>query len=125
VREALAWTNVERAVVAWLASASGLPVFTETGPEAPVPRVRVQRTGGAENGLDRDVDVEVTVYAASRAGLWSACAAVETAMASLAANGTPYVDDVTTAFAFAADGDAARPARTALATFTLTVRPTR
>jgi len=125
VREVLGWANVERVVVTWLAESTNLPVFTETGPEAPVPRVRVERVGGAGAGLDRDVDIEVTVYAASRAELWAACAAVDTAMADLAANGAPYVDDVTTAFGFAADGDEARPARNALATFTLTVRPTR
>lgn len=120
----LAWANLERAVVAWL-TARGLSVYTETGPDDTLPaeRVLVERTGGAGRGIVKDVDVEVSVTSATRAGMWALAAQVETAMAALAANGDPYVDDVAESFAFAVDPTENTAARRATATYTLTVRP--
>ena len=61
----LLWPNVERAVVAWLGARTGLPTYTETdtAPSLPVERLMVARVGGAGRGIEKDVDVEVEVYA--------------------------------------------------------------
>lgn len=120
----LVWPNVEKATVAWLAGRTALPVYTETDPAPlPVEYLVVERVGGTGYGIEKDVDVEVTVTAATRSRMWVLAAAVETAMAALAANGDPYIDDVREAFGFAVEPSESVAVRRATATFTLTVRP--
>lgn len=123
------WPNAERAVRVHLAELlAPVRVYTERPSKPPVSYVTVERVGGASAWIDREVDIEVTVVAADRGDMWDLAASVETAMAALAAAGTPdgvYVDDVTTAFGFANDPPADPAKRRATATFTLTVRPHR
>lgn len=121
----LLWPNVERAVVAWLSARTSLPTYTETdtAPSLPVERLMVARVGGAGRGIEKDVDVEVEVYAATRGRMWALAGAVESAMFALAANGDPYVDDVVEAFGFAVDPHPSAAVRRAAATYTVTVRP--
>lgn len=121
----LVWPNVERAVVAWLTDRiAGMAIYTETdaGANPPLPRLEVARVGGTGRGIEKDVDVEIVVHAATRNALWGLVAHVETAMAALAAAGDPYVDDVVETFAFAAD-PTETSRRRATATYSLIVRP--
>ncbi|ANC31431.1 hypothetical protein [Isoptericola dokdonensis] len=129
MREAVTWANAERLVRGWLADRTGIPTYTETGDNPPELYLIVARVGGSRlDPHERDIDVEVTVYAGDRSALWGAARAVETAMAALAAAGTKdgYVDDVVEAFGFAIDPAATdRAQRVATATYTLTCRPSR
>lgn len=120
------WPNVEKAAANYLAARTGLPVYAETDPvEMPGEYLMVERVGGSGSGIDKNVDLEVTVVAASRSRMWALTAIVETAMYALAAAGTPYVDDVAEVFAFAAQPtpSGAVAARKSSAVYTLTVRP--
>lgn len=123
--DALTWPDLEASVAAHLTARLPAPVYTETPPDAslPVPRVVVERVGGAGLGIVQDVDIEVTVWAATRAAMWALVSLTETAMGALAAAGQPYVDDVALPFAFAAQPPRSHGSRSATATYTLTVRP--
>lgn len=117
------WPDIERAVVAWLGTL-GRPVYTETGPTTPAEYLTVERVGGTGTRIDRDVDVEISVIAATRPALWDLVADVEARIRALAATGDGmYVDDVVEAFAFSIDPYPNTSVRRATATYTLTVRP--
>lgn len=120
-----AWPNLERAVIAWLTERTTEPVYSETepAPTLAAARIVVERVGGVGYDGSKDVDVEVTVHAATRPAMWALAAQVETAMGALAAAGDPYVDDVEESFAFAVDPRKNPAAYRATATYTLTVRP--
>lgn len=127
-RPPVRWPNVERHLVAWLADATGRPVFTETRPTLGdhLPAYQVERVGGSDLvELGKEIHVEVTSIAGARGEMWDAVALVETAMSGLAANGTDhwYVDDVREAFAAAVEPSNDGGVRRASATYALTLRP--
>ena len=120
------WGNVEKAVVAYLAEGTGLPVYTETAGTMPARYLRIERIGGGAEWIDRDVDIEIRAVTAARGDLWDLVDEVDGLMTDLAANdATPgfYIDEVSVAFGFAWDppDDASNCA--AIGTYTLTVRP--
>lgn len=133
----LRWANVERLTVTWLRSRlpSTVTVLTQTDDNlaalaAAGGVVRVERAGGVPGSeLDRDRDVELGVYAASRAALWALVQDVEQAMGALAGEapddgaGPAYVDDVSETFGFAKEPYPNPAVAYAVATFTLTIRP--
>lgn len=127
----LRWPNAEKLVVAWLRARTTATVYTETDDDldrvaADTGALAVQRSGGSAGpGLDKDVDVEVTAYAGTRAALWALVADVESAMADLAGDGNAegYVDDVNEAFSFAQEPHPRPSTRQAVATYSLTFRP--
>lgn len=128
VRPARRWPNVEKQLAAWLAAATGHPVFTETDSSLTnhLPAYKIARVGGADAvELGKAIQVEVESLASTRPAMWDAVAAVETAMAGLAANGTPdwYVDDVTETFSAAVQETSNDGVRKASATYALTLRP--
>lgn len=140
MREVLRWPNVERELRFWVGAhvPVGLSlILTETtvdldrllaehGEEARGRYVTLERAGGRSDGpLDKLVAVEVAVHAADRGDMWELARDVESAMAALAANGTPgmYVDEVEETFSFASDPPPDQSRRRAIATYTLTVRP--
>lgn len=122
------WPNVEKLVVGWVATRTGRPVFTETDDSitGSLPAYQVTRVGGA-GGPDftKTVQVEIDAIAATRSALWDAVADLETAMFSLAANGTEdwYVDSVTETFSAAIQPHENPGARRATATYGLALRP--
>ena len=134
------WPNVERVAIAWLGAffeprAPGVSIYSEIaqGDDATKrgDHLTVERVGGGSVWISKDVDVEVAVHASQRARMWDLVAVVEAAMYYLAANGDPlgdppfYVDDVTESFGFRYDPHPNQSLRRAIATYTLTVRPTR
>ena len=126
----LSWPDVEKLVWAWLTEhMAPVAVVTENESGSPTPRVRVGRAGGGDGrgsvGIDREVDIEVTVITDTRGDLWALADAVDGHMAAVACAETPhgYVDDVRTRAGFADDSPAHSPVRRASAVFTLTVRP--
>lgn len=123
----LRWANVEKAVRAHLAGLLTVPVQTETTAKTTGDYVLIQRTGGGGAWIDKDVDIETTVYSTERGTMWDLAATVESAMWGLAAHNADgvYIDDVQVAFGFAVDPPTNQNARAATATFTLTVRPVR
>jgi hypothetical protein len=124
--------DTERLLATWLAHHVGLDVYA-TGEIPPdehtlAPFLSVARLGGTGTlgavGIDKDIDHEVIAWTPDRATLWPLVRRVEAAMAELAANGLDeYVDDVTESFAFGLDDYPNKDLRRALATYTLTVRP--
>lgn len=129
MREVLAWPNVERELRFWLVAHLdvGRAVYSETTTKVPPRYVTVERAGGRGDGpLDKLVAVEIGVHTdGTRDDMWDMARDVESAMAALAANGTPgmYVDEVDETFAFANDPPPDPSRRRAIATYTLTVRP--
>lgn len=124
-----AWQDPEQATIAWLSTTLDTPrVWAGGEPTAgtALPYITVERVGGAGTRIDRDVDIEVTVYAATRAAMWAMATDVEEAMRALAASGpdgSRYVDDVAEAFGFRFDPFPNQSVRRATSTWTLTVRP--
>lgn len=125
-----AWQDPERLVMGWIRA--GLAPLQKVYGGGEVPNgtapdfITVERVGGSGTDLDREVDIETTVYATNRADMWQLAAAVEDAMRALAANGPDggrYVDDVDEAFSFRFDPIQNQSQRRATATWTLTVRP--
>lgn len=126
----LRWANVERLVVQWLRSRTTATVYTETGSDLDaVARaggaILVQRSGGSTAVISKDIDVELWVYAGTRAEMWALVARVESVMFDLAADATDegYVDDVVEAFGFSQEPYSNQAVRRATATYQLTVRP--
>lgn len=121
----LRWANIEKAVRKYLTGLLSVVVWAETGNDPGAEYVNVERIGGTSEWINRSVDVQVSVVAASRGRMWFLAADVESAMWSLAAHagGGVYFDDVAEAFGFAFDPPDSQGVRRAIATYTLTVRP--
>jgi hypothetical protein len=136
VREQLAWPLVERGLVAWLTPRvpDGVTVLTETGTAVPAQYVTVARVGGSTSGdIERDVLVELAVFARARGPMWELAQVVESAMDQLGGNGVPlpassalfYVDSVDVSFGWADDPLPSQDVRRATSQYALTIRPTR
>lgn len=129
VREPRRWANAEKQCIAWLKAATGRPVYNSTPDNlgTVVPAYKVTRVGGAGRGeIEKDIDLEVEAFVASRGALWDAVAVIETAMDALKANGTAawYVDDVEELFGFGLDEGYENPDIVkATATYRVTLRP--
>lgn len=114
----------------WLSTHTTAVVYTETDQNlVAVARAKgvilVQRSGGSTAVISKDVDVEVWVFAGTRAEMWALAADVESAMFDLAADGAAegYVDDVVEAFGFSQEPYSNTSVRRATATYQITVRP--
>jgi len=127
--ERTSWQDPERLVISWLKAGTGLAAVWGGGrvPTGTKPQyVTVERVGGSGTDIDREVDIETTVYADDTADMWELAAAVEDGMRALAANGPDggrYVDEVAETFSFRFDPFQNQSVRRATATWTLTVRP--
>lgn len=97
-----------------------------------VPKGIVQRSGGTSDlDLEDIPDVEITIIAATRAGVWQMAQQVQRVFAGLNPGGIVpddgdpiYVDEVTQTFAFVVDPDRGTSSyRVATATYSLTLRP--
>ena len=123
------WANAEKQLIAWISAYSGRPVYSSTPDNlaAVVPAYKVARVGGAgREELDKDIDLEVETFVATRGTLWDAVAVIETAMDALRANGTAawYVDEVQEVFGHALDEGYENPDIVkATATYRVTLRP--
>ena len=123
------WANAEKQLITWLSTSTGRYVYSKTPDDlqAVVPAHKAARIGGASRGdLEKDIDLEVDTFVATRNELWDVVAEVETAMDALKANGTAewYVDDVQEVFGHAIDETYENPNIVkATATYRVTLRP--
>lgn len=123
MRDPLIWPGVQQLVYSWLKTRVRLGVtgYTETDAESEVPRYVVEQTGGASDGLDREVDIELTAITGDLDSLRALSTRLAAAMWALAVSG--LVDEVRERFAFADDPHPNPSLRQARATFTVVVRP--
>jgi hypothetical protein len=81
------WPDTERVVVAWLTlQLPDVPVQTEVDDELAdsLPLLQVQMVpGGANDGLDEENLVDVTIYASDRASMWTTARRAQAAMLRL------------------------------------------
>lgn len=120
------WPDVEAAARSYLATVTGRTVWTETPATASGTYLIVERTGGTSEHIHRDVDLEITAIAPTRAGVWQLAGDIEVAMFEAAASSlgnSVYCDDVHEVFGFAADPPDDPRVRKARATYQITVRP--
>lgn len=124
------WPLIEAALI------DHLPTVTSVPWEAPgrsdagarIPLGVVEQIGGIQDvGLDKQVTVEITVYAARRPGCWQLASAIDIAMLrglNPGAAGGVFIDETDQAFGWVIDPDRAGDGyQVATATYTLTVRP--
>lgn len=121
------YPHVEIHAIAWLADATGKPVYTETDTalEAAIPASKVEVVGGSGSGLERTVLLEVDSFGKSRAEAWELGRANDAAMLRLANSGTPdwYVDDVRCTFHPSIQPYTNQALRRTSAIYELTIRP--
>lgn len=125
----MTWPLIEAALLDYL------PSRTSVAWEGPgragigqrVPCGVVEQSGGTTVDLDKQVDVEVTVYAVDRAGCWQLAAEVDRALLlGLNPGGADgvFVDEIAQVFGWSIDQDRSGDNyQVATATYTLTVRP--
>jgi len=100
--------------VVWAVQRDGADVGPNTGGV----RCRVGNTGS----LDRSVDVELTVVAATRSGMWRLTGRVDRAMRRLDFLARSYVDEVDVPFGWAPEDPGPTGLSSGTATYSLTVR---
>ena len=124
------WPLIEAALVDHLPTVTSIPWEapgrSDAGARIPLGVVE-QAGGGQTSGFDQHVDIEVTVYAANRAGCWYLAAQVDQAILrglNPGGAGGIFVDETAQAFGWVIDPDRSGDGyEVATATYTLTVRP--
>lgn len=124
------WPNVERHIIDWLGGLLGCTV-SAPGQHAigsRLPAVIVERGGGGGfgDGVQKALDIEVTVVATSRTKLWDLVASVEDAFEQINPGhaGPIFIDEASPVFGFSVDPDRGTSGHVvASATWALVVRP--
>lgn len=119
----LDWPLLEDQIVDWLNAGTGIAWAVQrdgadAGPNTGGVRVSVGQTGD----LVRSVDVELTVVAATRSGMWRLTGKVDRAMRGLDFLSRSYIDEVAVLFGWSPEDPGPTGLSSGTATYSLTVR---
>lgn len=121
--EELDWPLLEDQIVDHLTSATGFAWrVTRDGEDLPAKAGGVRVSMSGESDVDRSYDVELTVVAATRSGMWQLTGKTDRVMRKLDFLSRSYVDEVVTVFGWTPEDPGPTGLASGTATYRLTVR---